>query len=201
MKPIETVTDIDIDVADRERVLKFFDHVVASIERDDQLVKHNTGVYFHQVPSDPFSNQCLYDHKYAETLGFFKIDFLNLSLYNDIESDEHLDELLNRDILWDLLESDEICSHLHHVNGYAHIMRKLKPKSIEELAMVLALIRPGKKYLYPTAVREGFESIKDDIWQTSSDGEYSFKKSHAIAYATAIGVQLNRLVEKISQSS
>ena len=42
--------DIDIDFVDREQALGLFKHVRASREEDNHLVKHNTGVYLHEVP-------------------------------------------------------------------------------------------------------------------------------------------------------
>jgi hypothetical protein len=37
-------TDIDIDVYDRDEVLKFFNHIPASIVGDNKVKKHNSGV-------------------------------------------------------------------------------------------------------------------------------------------------------------
>jgi DNA polymerase III alpha subunit len=73
----------------------------------------------------------------------------------------------------------------------------LKPKSIPELAMVLALIRPGKKHLIPVCEKEGFQGIQQEIW-TKTDDAYFFKKAHAVAYAHVIVVQLNLICERVS---
>ena len=59
-------TDIDIDVADRRSLLKLIKNVPALIERDGKKVKHNTGVYFHDIPSDPFSGLSTIDYQKAE---------------------------------------------------------------------------------------------------------------------------------------
>ena len=67
------------------------------------------------------------------------------------------------------------------------------PNSIEQLAMILSMIRPGKRYL----VGNSWEVIEKDIWQ-KTDG-YFFKRSHAIGYATLIVVQLNLIVESASR--
>ena len=66
MKP--TVTDIDIDVPDRDGVLKLFPHVVAN----NGKVKHNTGVYFHRAPVNPMNGRCSIDYKEAEDMGYFE---------------------------------------------------------------------------------------------------------------------------------
>ena len=38
----------------------------------------------------------------------------------------------------------------------------------------------------------------DEVWVRPSGDEYFFKKAHAIAYATAIVVQLNKIVKDFS---
>jgi DNA polymerase III alpha subunit len=76
-------------------------------------------------------------------------------------------------------------------------LNELKPKSIVELAMVLAMIRPGKKHLIPICKEKGFQTIKNEIW-TKTDDAYFFKKAHAVSYASVIVVQLNLICEKIS---
>jgi DNA polymerase III alpha subunit len=104
---------------------------------------------------------------------------------------------MNVEPLWDLLEQKDFCDLVFHVNGYHDLVSKLKPKTIEELSMFLALIRPGKKHLIQTVQDQGWDSVRDEIW-TKTDDSYSFKKSHAVAYAHAIVVQMNQICESIS---
>lgn len=63
----------------------------------------------------------------------------------------------------------------------------MRPKSYEELAMVLAIIRPGKKHL----IGKSWEEISKTVWEATE--EYSFRKSHAISYAVMIGIHINLL--------
>ena len=58
-------TDIDIDVADRTRLLNLIKHTPAMINDNGRRKKHNTGVYFHEMPSDPFTGLSTIDHKEA----------------------------------------------------------------------------------------------------------------------------------------
>jgi hypothetical protein len=44
-----------------------------------------------------------------------------------------------------------------------------------------------------------FDEIEKTVWVKPASDEYYFKKAHAIAFATAIVVQLNRLVEMSGQ--
>jgi hypothetical protein len=187
-------TDIDIDTADRRRVLELFPHTVAVIKRDKKTVKHNTGVYFHNIPSDPFTGMATIDHKEAEDRGFFKLDILNLSLYKDIKTPDQLDELMQIEPQWDLLTHNEFTDMLFHVNGHGDILRKLKPTNITQLAAVLAIIRPAKRHL----VDSDWDTIMKQVWIPPTDGTYYFKKSHAIAYAHVVVVQMNQLVATLT---
>ena len=161
--------------------------------------KHNTGVYCHAIPINPLTGNANINYKEAEDRGYFKIDFLNVSAYDGVRSEEHLKELLATEPLWDLLEDPAVCDQLFHINGYHNLIAKLKPKSIEELSMFLALLRPGKKHLIPVCEKEGFQGIQQEIW-TKTDDAYFFKKAHAVAYAHVIVVQLNLICEKVSYS-
>jgi DNA polymerase III alpha subunit len=183
--------DIDIDFFDRTLILDKIPHHVAMRIQKDTEVKHNTGVYFTDIPHNPFTNLATIDYESAENRGYFKIDFLNVSIYENVRDEEHLISLL-KDSDWSLLEYQEIVDQLFHINGHFDIVKKLKPKSIEQLAAVLAIIRPAKKYL----VDSDWNTIESEVWKKPEDDSYFFKKSHAIAYAHAIVVQLNLLVEQ-----
>jgi DNA polymerase III alpha subunit len=189
--------DIDIDFYDRDSALAVIKHIPASRLENGEYKKHNTGVYLNDIPVDPVSNFASIDYVSAEQRGYFKIDFLNVSIYKDIASEQDIERLLSVEPLWDLLEQEDFCDLIFHVNGYHNLIRLLKPRSIDELSMFLAILRPGKKHLISQCEEKGWDSVKDEIWE-KTDGEYSFKKSHAVAYAHAIVVQMNRVCEKVS---
>ena len=186
--------DIDIDFIDREEALKHFKHVRASRVDDNKLVKHNTGVYMHEVPLNAVENVCAIPYNEAEDVGLFKLDFLNVSLYKGIKNEQHLTQLMETEPLWDLLEQDDFTNLLFHVNGHGQILRKLKPTSIPQLAAVLAMIRPAKRHL----IDQTWPDIMIEVWKKPEGDEYFFKKSHATAYAVAIVVQMNLICEQIS---
>ena len=189
--------DIDLDFANRNDVLDIIKHIPATLE-DGR--KHNTGVYCQSIPVNPLTGQSSIDYKTAEDRGYFKIDFLNVSAYQGVRDEEHLIKLLNTEPVWDLLGEKEVCDQLFHINGYHTLVASLAPKSINELAMVLALIRPGKKHLIPICKDQGFQAIKNEIW-VKVDKSYFFKNSHAVSYACVIVVQLNLIVENLSLGS
>ena len=181
-------TDIDIDFANRDHVLKIVDHVPAMIKDGLKEKKHNTGVYFHSVPVNPFTELATVDYKQAESMGWFKIDCLNVGIYNDFSSNEEIDQLLSKEPMWELLEHKEIIEQLFHIHGHADTVMRMKPKSVEQLSMVLAVIRPGKKHL----IGKSWEEIEQEVW-IKTDDAYSFKRSHALGYAMAIVLQLNKM--------
>jgi DNA polymerase III alpha subunit len=76
-------------------------------------------------------------------------------------------------------------------------LKRLKPQSVEQIAMILAIIRPAKSYLKNSSWAE----IEKNVWEKDEDGQYQFKKSHAISYALSIVVQLNLLVETSNGTS
>lgn len=188
------VPDIDIDFADRTKILDIIKHVPASIVENGVNRKHNTGVYVTSIPVNPLTGYASLDYKTAEERGYFKIDFLNVSVYKDVKDEDHLKKLLETEPLWDLLLEDEFSNNLFHVNGHGNVLRTMKPRSIEELAAVLAMIRPAKRYL----IGKDWLDVKKEVWLKPENDEYYFKKAHAIAYAHAIVVQMNLLCEQLS---
>jgi DNA polymerase III alpha subunit len=183
--------DVDIDFFDRDGVLKLFKHTPATIIKEDKTDKHKTGVYFHSVPQHPVTGHSSLDYKVAEDRGYFKIDMLNVNIYKHVASEQELVELMIKEPDWDMLEDKKIVDELFHLNGHFDIVSKLKPKTIEQLASVLAIIRPAKRYL----LKQNWDDIKTNVWRKPADGSYFFKKSHAIAYAHAIVVQMNLISE------
>lgn len=187
--------DIDIDFADRDTALEHIKHITAAIkEADGAFKKHNTGIYCTSIPYNPVTGLSNIDYKEAEERSYFKIDFLNVGIYKDIKTEEHLIRLMENEPLWDLLEQDDFTNLLFHVNGHGDILRAMKPKSIEQLAAVLAMIRPAKRNL----IGREWTEVMTEIWKKPTNDEYYFKKSHAIAYATAVVVQMNLICESIS---
>ena len=186
--------DIDIDFVDRNSALQLFKHIPASRIDNDRLVKHNTGVYLHNVPTSAVEAVCSvpYDHTVAEE--YFKIDFLNVGIYKGVRDETHLIQLMETEPLWDLLEQEEFVNLLFHVNGHGFILQEMKPKNVEQLAAILAMIRPAKRYL----IGKDWTTVMTEVWTKPENDEYFFKKSHATAYAVAVVVQMNLICEQIS---
>ena len=183
--------DIDIDFADRDVVLSKLTHRVAKL---DTGKKHNTGVYATEVPHNPIDNLATIEHKTAEGRGYFKLDFLNVSIYKDIIDETHLMNLMRKEPLWELLIHEDFVEKVFHLNGHDSLLKQLKPSSVEQLAATLAIIRPAKRYL----ANESWKKILKEVWTKPTNGEYYFKKAHAISYAMACVVHMNLLCEQIT---
>jgi DNA polymerase III alpha subunit len=191
--------DIDIDVSNRDVALEHLQMVPASIYRDGKMIKHNTGVYFHAVPIDPITGLCSLSYDEAERSGCLKFDILNVGVYNMIRDEQHLIDLMHGTLDWSVFMEVSFVSKLFHLGNHAELTARLKPRSVEEIAMVLALIRPGKRHLQNKCIQQGFASIRDEIWTNTEQDGYVFKKSHAISYAMLVYVHANLLIEQSSQ--
>ena len=184
-------SDIDIDFADREQVLNLLNVTPASIIKDNKLTRHNTGVYATDIPVDPFSGSASLDYQAAEERGYMKLDLLNVHVYKQVRDETHLVELM-REPDWTKLYDPAICQQLIHINNHYDTLLKMPEPvdSIPRLAMFLAVIRPGKRHL----IGKTWKDVAATVWDRV-EGEYSFKKAHAIAYAQLVVVNLNLLCE------
>lgn len=189
--------DIDIDFADRNNALKLFDHIPASRQDQSNISKHNTGIYFHSVPVEAESGLCSVPYDKAEQEGFFKIDFLNVNIYNSVRDERHLKSLMETEPVWELLEQADFVDMIFHINGHSDICKTMKPKNLEQLAAVLAIIRPAKRHLLGLP----WDRVLEEVWKKPADGAYFFKKSHSFSYAMAVVVHMNLVCENLAQSN
>lgn len=186
--------DIDIDFANRDIILSKIQHRVAKLDSEK---KHNTGVYVTEIPHNPIDNLATVDYKTAEDRGYFKLDFLNVSIYKDVKDESHLQELMEREPQWELLEHDDFNNLVFHVAGHGSVLRSMRPRSVEQLAAVLAMIRPAKRHL----IGQSWDTVMKEVWTKPTNDEYYFKKAHAMSYAFAVVVHMNLLCDSISSSA
>jgi hypothetical protein len=184
-------SDIDIDLPNRDQALVLLQHTPASILRDGNLVRHNTGIYVTDIPVDPFTGQASLDYEVAESRGYMKLDLLNVSLYTQIKSEQHLTELMAQEPEWDRLYDPEFCGKLIHIGNHYRTLIQMPEAvtSIARMAMFLAVIRPAKRHLIGKPWRE----VAETVWEKPQDDEYFFKKSHSISYAHLVVVNMNLL--------
>ena len=187
--------DIDIDLADRNKLLKLIDHVPAMMEKNGASVKHPSGIYLQHMPQNPVTGVAVVDYKTAEELGFFKLDLLNVHVYQKVRDPDHLDALMNTEPVWELLNSREFVDTLIHINGHFDTLMKMEPvNSIEKMAMFLAVIRPSKRHL----IGKSWDIVRETIWDKPEDDAYYYKKAHGISYSYLVAVHMNLLVEELA---
>lgn len=182
--------DIDIDVPDRSRLLELLDCTQAMQMVDGQVRKHNSGVYVTDIPYDPVHQCSSLTYEEAEQRGYFKIDLLNMSVYQLVKSPEHYADILAADIPWERLWTDpEWAKQIVHVGNYTELLNTMRPDSITRMAAFIAIIRPGKAHLQNKPWAEVFESV----WDGDSSRGFVFKQSHSIGYAMLVALHMRLL--------
>jgi hypothetical protein len=179
--------DIDIDFADRETALRLIQHVPA---RQSNGRKHNSGIYVTDIPRDPVNQCAAIDYEEAEQRGYFKLDFLNMSVYQLIRDPAHYEQIITTAPPWERLWTDHAwASQLVHVGQYTNLLEIMRPDSIQRLAAFISIIRPGKAHLQTRPWAEVFESV----WDGDTSRGYTFKKAHSISYAMLVSLHMNLL--------
>lgn len=190
-------SDIDIDMANRDHILGLISHTPAAIRANtDDVRRHNTGIYVTDIPYDPSKIMSSIDYELAEARGYVKLDFLNVNVYNEVKNEIHLIELMAEPD-WTLLKDRQFVEQIIHINKHYDTIAKMPEPvtSIPRLAMLLAVIRPGKRHL----VSQPWKTVAETIWEASDEG-YVFKKAHAIAYAHLVVVNMNLAAAKYRAS-
>lgn len=182
--------DIDIDLANRDQLLSLIQVISARQTTQDQTRRHNTGVYPTAVPYDPVNGCAAIDYHEAEQRGYFKIDLLNMSVYQLVKSPEHYAAMLDQDPDWSRLWTDAAwAQQLVHVGNYTGLLATMRPDSIPRMAAFISVIRPGKAHLQ----NQSWEHIFAEVWDGNDSRGYTFKKSHAISYAALVRLHMNLL--------
>lgn len=182
--------DIDIDVPDRQALLKLISHTAARQLVKGQIRRHGSGVYVTEIPKDPVNDCAAIDYTEAEHRGYFKIDLLNMSVYTLVRDPAHYEQLLTQEPDWSRLWTDPgWASNLVHVGNYIDLLKSMKPDSITRMAAFISIIRPGKAHLQNRPWAEVFESV----WDGNESHGYTFKKSHSLGYAMLVLLHMNLL--------
>jgi hypothetical protein len=182
--------DIDLDLADRDQLLKLIYATPARQMHQGQVRRHNSGVYVTDIPYDPVNACAAIDYESAEQLGYFKIDLLNMSVYQLVKSTEHYEQMLDQEPDWSRLWTDcNWAKQLVHVGNYTALLEAMRPDSIPRMAAFISIIRPGKAHLQNRPWTEVFESV----WDGDDSRGFVFKHAHAIGYAALVALHMNLL--------
>jgi hypothetical protein len=182
--------DIDLDLADRDQLLKLIRATPARQLHQGQVRRHNSGVYVTDIPYDPVNACAAIAYETAEQLGYFKIDLLNMSVYQLIKTPEHYQEMLAQDPPWARLWTDpEWAKQLVHVGNYTDLLQLMKPDSIVRMAAFISIIRPGKAHLQ----NQPWDQVFASVWDGNDSRGFVFKKAHAVGYAALVALHMNLL--------
>lgn len=181
---MKNLFDVDIDTTTKTDKTLYGIPAMIYNEEQERISPHPSGVYLEDVPIDTMTGLCAFDYKYGDANGFMKVDILHNSVYDIFKSKEEVSTAVGNDIDWSLLEDESVVKTLPHLAKHFDTVKKLKPRSVEDLADVLALIRPGKIHLPQDYIRDK-EKVRRFLYKRPSSGIY-FKKSHAISYAMMI---------------
>lgn len=193
--------DIDIDLAKKKiEKLKLFNNQIthASTIEDGELKKHNVGVYFQQVPKDKETGLCAIPYNKTEELGYLKIDMLPLQLLNNFKSKDELKQLLKIEPDWSMLEDETFVKQLFHLHEHFDIVFQVKPKSIQDLSDVLALIRPGKRLLLDKYLRNP-DKVRPELHTKREKSD--LRRSHSVPYAMLIVLHMHLLKRGITHEA
>ena len=180
--------DIDIDLADRDQLLKLIRATPARQLHQGQVRRHNSGVYVTDIPRDPVNACSAIDYETAEQLGYFKIDLLNMTVYQLIQSPEHYKQVLAQDPPWSRLWTDpEWTTQLVHIGNYTELLKSMRPDSIPRMAAFISIIRPGKAHLQ----NQPWDQVFESVWDGDSSRGFVFKKSHALGYSKLVTLHMN----------
>jgi hypothetical protein len=182
--------DVDLDFADRNQILSLIQHTPARQLHQEQVRRHNSGVYVTDIPYDPVNQCAAIDYESAEARGYFKIDFLNMSVYQLIRDQLHYDQLLAQEPNWARLWQDTAwASQLVHVGNYTDLLKNMRPDSVARMAAFISIIRPGKAHLQ----NQPWDRVFESVWDGDASQGYTFKKAHAISYSMLVRLHMNLL--------
>jgi hypothetical protein len=188
--------DIDLDLADRDQLLTLITTIPARQLHQGQVRRHNSGVYVTDIPYDPVNACAAIDYEQAEQLGYFKIDLLNMSVYQLIKSPEHYQKMLGQEPTWSQLWTNtEWAKQLVHIGNYTELLANMRPDSIPRMAAFISIIRPGKAHLQNKPWAEVFESV----WDGNDSRGFVFKHAHAVGYAALVALHMNLLSQSAEQ--
>lgn len=191
--------DIDIDIPIGTNITKLFpSSIPASRVNGGELVKHPCGHYFENIAVDKLTGLAAIPHKAAAEQGFTKIDFLHLHLLSQFKSKAEFRKVCNTPPDWAMLKDRSVVEQLFQINKHYDIVSQIGPRSVQELADVIALIRPEKRQL----LREYMwnkQKTRPLLYRSASDDKSAFRAGHSLSYAVTIVAQLNLIRDKLAE--
>ncbi len=196
--------DLDIPSMKSEAIRLHLDRASVKTEKGGYQ-PHPAGVYFYKaIPT--FNRMAILDYKVMEENEYQKIDILNNTYLDNITNEEMIefvDLIEEEDIDWKSLWQFE---DPYQLGKYPGILREFKVESVLDLAIILAIIRPGslqnydkmKKFMHTTKILDKKSEKDREILKLTygvpvfaeqfkelgiDDGKYRYKKPHSLGYA------------------
>jgi len=199
-------SDLDLDIpSSKSEIIRNGLTKASILTEKGTYQSHPAGIYMYAaVPS--FNGVAIIDYKEMEKMEYQKIDILNNTYLDGISNKEMIEfisKIEEEDIEWkDLWRYAEP----YQLGKYPGILREFKVSSVMDLAIILALIRPGsisnydkmKAYIHTdTILNKKSEKAQKILKETYgipvfneqfkelgiNDGKYRYKKPHSIGYA------------------
>jgi hypothetical protein len=214
------LSDLDLDIPSLEsnNIKKNLIRGCVINDRGDRQ-PHPAGVYFYKtVPS--FNGVAVLDYKTMEKCEYQKIDILNNTYLDGITSQD-------LDIFVKLIDENNIDWHQlwnyefpYQLTKYPFILREFEVSSVLDIAIVIAIIRPGalhnydkmKNYIHTDKLlknkSENDRKILDETYGIPvfdeqfkllgiNDGKYRYKKPHSIGYAYILLIDFLKKTTKL----
>lgn len=183
--------DIDIDVKPSTDKKAYGIQAMVYNENQKKVLPHPAGFYLEPVPVDDVTGNCAFDYKYGSECGFMKVDILSNTVYEGFRDKEEVLRCLESEFDWGVFDDERIVSGLPHIAKHFDIVSQVKPQCIDDLADILALIRPGKRDKLTSYLRNK-EKVRKTLYRRANDDLNYFKKSHAYSYAMMIMVYVQK---------
>lgn len=181
--------DIDIDISPNTKIGEIFNWTRASLVKNETLQPHPCGYYPQNIAVDAYTNLAAIPYAEAENAGYFKLDFLHLHFYQNFSSRHEIDRLLQLPPDWGLLQLPSVQEKLFQLAKHGDLLVEVAPRDVDELADVMALIRPGKKVLLGLYKKDKINTRK--LLYAPDENGFAFKRAHSYAYAMVVVLQLH----------
>lgn len=184
--------DVDIDCSSKTERTSYGVRSMVYNPDTCRILPHPSGVNLDVIPVDLETGLAAIEHKEAAALGYTAVDILTNTSYDRFSSKQDVIDMSKKDPNWSLLEKRSFVEKLPHIGNHFDVVSIVQPKSIDDLADILALIRPGKRHLLE-AYQAKKLSVRRQLYKRSANGQAYFKKAHSYSYALMIVAIINKL--------
>jgi len=199
------LSDLDLDIPSLESTNIRENLLRGCVASEKGTTLHPAGIYFYKsIPA--FNNISVIDYKKMELMKYQKVDILNNTFLDGIDKEsfeQYLTLIEDECIDWGALWEYE---NPYQLSNYPGIVCDFKAESVMDLAIILAIIRPGalqnydkmKAYMHTYTLLKNKTMDQHQILKETygvavfdeqfkklgkDDGKYRYKKQHAIGYA------------------